>query len=40
MPHLPSSGIFAVDSCLERPWGATNPPDNQAQWQWRDDAGN
>lgn len=37
MPRLPTDGIFAVDSHLDRPWSATT--ERTAHWQWRDDRG-
>ncbi|CAH1114025.1 unnamed protein product [Psylliodes chrysocephalus] len=36
MPKLPTDGIFAVDSLLERP---TSISKDQPGWQWRDDRG-
>lgn len=36
MPKLPSDGIFAVDTLLERPAGLAK---DQPVWQWRDDRG-
>ncbi|XP_050553476.1 E3 ubiquitin-protein ligase TRIP12 isoform X3 [Spodoptera frugiperda] len=37
MPRLPTDGIFAVDSHLDRPWSAST--ERTAHWQWRDDRG-
>ncbi|RZC38081.1 E3 ubiquitin-protein ligase TRIP12, partial [Asbolus verrucosus] len=36
MPKLPSDGIFAVDTLLERPSSVAK---DQPVWQWRDDRG-
>lgn len=36
MPKLPSDGIFAVDSLLER---SINIAKDQPNWQWKDDRG-
>ncbi|KAJ8973590.1 hypothetical protein NQ317_010027 [Molorchus minor] len=36
MPKLPTDGIFAVDSLLERP---SSMAKDQPVWQWRDDRG-